>query len=354
MLILCGALLYWQYRDKCAQQKQSQTVPFPIDVVYTWVDTNDAKWQDERNFWGKHVKGENSSDRFPETHDTSEEIRLSIQSILAFAPWVRKIFIVTSLNQRPNLGPGLDSRVLCVSHEQLFPDLTHLPTFNSHAIESHLHQVPGLAEQFMYFNDDTYLGNVVYPTDFFTPQGQPIFRTSKLHSKLLNLRRSLPLPDPPNLIAHVSAWHNLCAKFPTEIFMPIHQMVPLNQHICHQAHKLYPEWLETTSLNKFRYKTDLPPIGLFLNVGLTTGECTLQTPRKIKSFYLSGKLKPKKEDYLVFKKQAPELVCINYGDAGDGWNVFRQYVQQSLNYIIVEHTPSKVHERSRKNLWNIK
>ena len=37
-------------------------------------------------------------------------------------------------------------------------DKSHLPTFNSMAIEVHLHQIPGLSENFIYFNDDVSYG----------------------------------------------------------------------------------------------------------------------------------------------------------------------------------------------------
>ena len=42
-----------------------------------------------------------------------------------------------------------------------------MPTFNSHTIELNLHRIPDLAEQFVYFNDDTVLLNTVAPKGFF-------------------------------------------------------------------------------------------------------------------------------------------------------------------------------------------
>ena len=41
-----------------------------------------------------------------------------------------------------------------------------LPLFNSHAIEAWLHRIPGLAEQFVYFNDDFMLWDSVSPSTF--------------------------------------------------------------------------------------------------------------------------------------------------------------------------------------------
>jgi hypothetical protein len=36
--------------------------------------------------------------------------------------------------------------ITVVSHREIFGDTGRLPTFNSHAIESRLHRIPGLAE----------------------------------------------------------------------------------------------------------------------------------------------------------------------------------------------------------------
>ena len=43
-----------------------------------------------------------------------------------------------------------------------------MPSFSSSAIESHLHRIPNLSKQFLYFNDDIILGNHIYPDDFNT------------------------------------------------------------------------------------------------------------------------------------------------------------------------------------------
>ena len=49
-----------------------------------------------------------------------------------------------------------------------FPTRSHLPTFSSPAIESHLHRIPGLSDKFIYLNDDVMFGRDVWPDDFYT------------------------------------------------------------------------------------------------------------------------------------------------------------------------------------------
>src|SRR5690606_8440135 len=52
-----------------------------------------------------------------------------------------------------------------------FTDPTVLPVFNSHAIESQLHRVPGLAERYLYLNDDVFFGRPVTKDLFFHGNG---------------------------------------------------------------------------------------------------------------------------------------------------------------------------------------
>ncbi len=75
---------------------------------------------------------------------------------------------------RPASAPGWldadDPRVRVVDHREILP-ADALPTFNSQAIETALHHVPGLAEHFVYLNDDVFLGRAARPELFFSPGG---------------------------------------------------------------------------------------------------------------------------------------------------------------------------------------
>lgn len=53
-----------------------------------------------------------------------------------------------------------------VNHKD-FMESRYLPCFNSEAIESCIHRIPGLAENFIYFNDDMFLLQPMKETDFF-------------------------------------------------------------------------------------------------------------------------------------------------------------------------------------------
>nr|CAB3250130.1 N-acetylglucosamine-1-phosphotransferase subunits alpha/beta [Phallusia mammillata] len=99
--------------------------------------------------------------------EDNEELRYSLRSVEKYAPWVRHIYIVT--NGQIPYWLNMDSkRITVVTHEEIFVNKSHLPTFSSPAIEAHIHRIPGLAERFIYFNDDVMFGREVWPEDFYT------------------------------------------------------------------------------------------------------------------------------------------------------------------------------------------
>ena len=64
-----------------------------------------------------------------------------------FAPWIRKIFIVTN-GQIPNWLKLENQRVDVITHSEIFTDQSDLPTFSSTAIESNVHRIRGLRKKF--------------------------------------------------------------------------------------------------------------------------------------------------------------------------------------------------------------
>ncbi|XP_033751371.1 LOW QUALITY PROTEIN: N-acetylglucosamine-1-phosphotransferase subunits alpha/beta-like [Pecten maximus] len=109
--------------------------------------------------------------------EDNEELRYSLRSIDRFAPWVRHIYIITN-GQIPYWLNMEHPRVTVVTHEELFPNKTDLPTFSSPAIEAHVHRIPGLSKRFIYLNDDVMFGKDVWPDDFYTfSGGQKVYLT---------------------------------------------------------------------------------------------------------------------------------------------------------------------------------
>ena len=129
--------------------------PFPIDVVYTWA-------------------GENHSDNARTSNNN--ELKYSLRSVMKYAPWVNKIYI---LMNPPKTKPSwfnkeYSNKIVIVDHNDSFINKRNLPSKNSNSIETTIVNIPGLSENFIYFNDDFYLGNNVSYLDFFNQDGSKI------------------------------------------------------------------------------------------------------------------------------------------------------------------------------------
>ena len=148
----------------------------PVDAVYTWVDDTDEAWQRERH--RVLPDGALASDALSRSRTIDRgELRFSLRSLAMYANWFRHIWIVTS-GQIPEWLNVDHPRITVVPHAAIFSDPGALPTFNSHAIESQLHHIPGLAEHFVYINDDVFFGRPVSIDTFFHGNGIAKFMSS--------------------------------------------------------------------------------------------------------------------------------------------------------------------------------
>ena len=147
-----------------------------IDLVYLWVDGSDPIWRAKRNaFIGET---ENSSSVNCEgRYANNDELKYSMRSIEMYAPWIRKIFIVTD-EQTPIWIDTSNPKVKIVDLKDILP-AECLPCFNSSLIEKFYHRIPDLSEKFLYANDDMFINKNVTPNDFFTSEGLPIIRLTR-------------------------------------------------------------------------------------------------------------------------------------------------------------------------------
>lgn len=152
---------------------RSEMPLFPIDIVYTWVDGRDPRW---RRSFDQHRSPSAIDGHGDHRFRSVDELRFSLRSVAQHVPWCRSIFLVTD-RQTPSWLRG-DARIEVVDHRDIFTNPEVLPVFNSHAIESQLHRIPGLAEHYVYMNDDVFFGRLSWWTDFFDPNGTALFAES--------------------------------------------------------------------------------------------------------------------------------------------------------------------------------
>ena len=143
-----------------------------IDAVYTWVDDSDPLWRNKFDAY-RDTNVSSTAESHSTRYHNRKELLYSLRSVAYYAPFFRRIYIVTD-DQIPDWLDPNHPQVQMISHRDIFPSSDMLPTFNSHAIEANLHHIPGLAERYVYLNDDVFIGQPVSPLDFFTPDGKSI------------------------------------------------------------------------------------------------------------------------------------------------------------------------------------
>lgn len=176
-------------------EQDSEPHTFPIDAVIPWVDGDDPAHRARRRQYADPTAIRRPDVGGDIRFTSIGEIYWCVASLCRFAPFLHTIYIVTD-GQDPRLDEFLARNfpqghppVKIIDHQDIFEGYTDwLPVFNSRAIETMLHRIPGLAEHYVLLNDDFVLTAPVCATDFFTPEGNPIVyanRFSTLWARIL-------------------------------------------------------------------------------------------------------------------------------------------------------------------------
>lgn len=129
-----------------------------MDVVITYVDGNDPDWKQD---YQKYTNVPVMDKRFRDWGT----LKYLLRGIDLYMPFIRNVYLVVS--HKSQVPQWVDSSVLkIVLHKDIIPE-EYLPTFNSTTIEMFLHRIEGLAEEFIYFNDDIFPISPSAPEDFF-------------------------------------------------------------------------------------------------------------------------------------------------------------------------------------------
>lgn len=298
---------------------------YPIDIVYTWCE------QSHKAFKPKQ-KLNNGNNRF----NDNGELRYSIRSIYRYAPWVRQIFIVVDDTQRPSwLHPrAADANipVRLVKHSDIIP-VKYLPTYNSQCIELYLCNIPDLAEHFVYFNDDMFIGNTVQPSDFFNDQGFPKYYFNGYIPKI-NVRTMHAHAWKNNQLVIHSIFGPKCGISRT----PEHQALPMLKSTCAELLQA-PKWpilnkfIENTSVSRFRQTNNIYFIGLcvYYNILRYKGHGIVGIKRSI-YIGINGRSKFFRILNRLERKQ-PVLFCLNDVSQGKQWYRIHQGLSIILNRL---------------------
>jgi hypothetical protein len=244
--------------------------------VFSWVDGSDPEFRARRAAqMSEHVVGE--GDEAEARIRQIDELKYALRSVNMFAPWVRRIFIATDsvlpswLAEHP--------KITIVRATEHFSDPAALPTYNSHAIESQLQNIPQLAEHFLYSNDDMFFGRPLKASMFFSPGGVTRFIEAKT-------RIGLGANDPTRSGFENAARVNrelLFERFGQVITRHLeHTAVPLRKSVLREMEREFPGEFARTQASAFRSSTDISVTNSFYHYyALLTGRAVQQEKAKV-------------------------------------------------------------------------
>ncbi|WP_167140432.1 stealth family protein [Diaminobutyricimonas sp. TR449] len=282
-------------------------VTFDIDLVFSWVDGSSEEFQRARaKRMASYVvgDGDDSEARFRQI----DELKYALRSVNMYAPWIRRIFIATDsptpswLDEHP--------RVTVVRSEEFFQNPDALPTHNSHAVESQLHHIPGLAEHFLYSNDDMFFGRPVRPEMFFSPGGITKFIEATTR---IGLGDNNPERSGFENAARVNRrlLHERFGRITTRHLE--HAATPLRRSVLLEMEREFAEDFARTAASPFRSATDISVTNSFYHYyALMTGKAVVQENAKV--LYVETTLKNSIGQLKrLLKDRSFDFFCLNDG-----------------------------------------
>ena len=287
-----------------------------IDVVYTWVNQADMEWQEK---WLETYPEDNFD---PDRFTNNDELKYSLRSIYKYAPWVNKVFIVSNCAKPKWLSTS--DKIVWVEHENIFPNEEMLPTFNSHAIESCLHRIPGLSEKFIYLNDDFMLSQPCLPSDFYDETGRSISYFEP-YGMVYPDTKLLDIPD--YMQASINSHKLIKKNYPKYEARNLHRHVPysLNKSILMELEEKYPEAFFLTRSSKLRSNTDVNVTSfLYHHYAFVTG-------KSVKSELSSMIVRPGNIKSILSKDSFKyKILCFN---DGNGSSLDDEYKKHTINFF---------------------
>ncbi|MEO6944622.1 MAG: stealth family protein [Lacisediminihabitans sp.] len=284
-------------------------ITFDIDLVFSWVDGADAEFQRARALRMQAYvvgDGDDSEARYRQI----DELKYALRSVYMYAPWVRRIFVVTD-SPRP-VWLSEHPSVTIVRSEEFFQDQSALPTHNSQAVESQLQHIPGLSEHFIYSNDDMFFGRPASPDMFFSPGGITKFIESRTRIGL----------GPANTAR--SGFENAARvnrRLLNERFGKVttrhleHAATPLRKSVLLEMERVFADDFARTARSAFRSSTDISVTNsLYHYYALLTGRAVTQPQARVRYVETTLKSSLAEMDDLL-EHRAYDFFCLNDGSA---------------------------------------
>lgn len=237
-------------------------------------------------------RARNSNGTYETRFSNLGEIYYCIASILKYASFINKIYVVTDSQVPDGLygfsasGVCSEDRIVVVDHKEIFQTAPEaLPTFNSLTIETMLWAIPNLSEYFLYFNDDFFLNAPLQRSQLINGDGKIILR-GKLRSiwplavkyRLRNLRyKFLKGGQIPAHFKTAQMHAARMAGLSRYVELGHHPHIMRRRTLC-EFFKCHPDVLQRQVRHKFRSIDQFLPVGLANHLEIAAGSAIVREP----------------------------------------------------------------------------
>ena len=308
-----------------------------IDAVITWVDGSD---EDYKKKIENHLT---TSTNYKKQYLQANEIEYCVKSILKFAPFVRRIFIVTD-SQKPSFSGLKDlivsKKVKVVDHKEIFKGYEkYLPTFNIRSIDAVLHRIEDLSEMFVYFNDDVFLINKIREEDWFVENKVVLMgKWAKSYSinpiKVLSGKFKKAFGLRPSFNASQSKAANL-SGFKKEYFKSYHTARPQIKSLIKEFYHKNPGSLIDQIKYRFRHYNQFMPYSLCWHLLIKENRAIIKGVKELKEIQQTKNLNAKQLISILEKlDDTKEVKYLNIQDLNyaskDVFMIFDKWMRKKL------------------------
>ncbi|KAJ3442442.1 hypothetical protein M0812_12177 [Anaeramoeba flamelloides] len=226
-----------------------------IDLIYSWAGiTKDLHKRNRYNY----------------------ELQFSLRAVAKYLPWLNKIYIlINSDTTYPYWLKPQDEldKIVILDRCQFFENEEDCPTYNSFAVYSIVHRIPGLSNKFILIDDDFFFNQPVKEDYFFSKNDLPICyeprklqRTYRAHDKLLPVAKEKGYPR----------WKY--ARY-------THRPKPHRRDFILKFEEQYPTFLEFVQSHKVRHKHLVEDLSVIYLEFYYTNSMMKKLPKKQSKFY---------------------------------------------------------------------
>lgn len=330
-----------------------------IDFVIMWVDGDDPEWKKEKNkYSGKEKSVYATINESEKCFRDWDILKYWFRGIEKYASWVNKVHFITwgHLPQWLNLE---HPKLHVVKHEDFIPN-EYLPVFNSRVIETNVHRIVGLAEEFVLFNDDQFVISSVKPSDFFY-RGKPCdcaimspIKPERGGTAAIQINDMEIVNEHFNgfetVYNHKSQWFNIKYGFyilKTLLVLPWrtvfgyfepHLPAAYLKSTFEEVWEKETNDLQETLNSRFKRKCDVNQ-WLMRYWQLSSGNFYPRSPKFGKYFDASNQLK---EICSTIKHQKKKMICINDSNAIKNLELVKETIGQAFEIILPDKSKFEI------------